>query len=63
MQTTFLKIVRTIGVELLKSSILVVTSTVLSAALRRYATSASESVVQGARFVKNSVIDMRNKAA
>jgi hypothetical protein len=36
--TTFVKIAKTIGVELAKSSILVLTSTLISAALRKSTT-------------------------
>jgi hypothetical protein len=63
MHTTFTKILKTIGLELLKSSLLVVTTTVLSSALRKASTSACESIVQGVRYVKNKVIDMKAKTA
>jgi hypothetical protein len=63
MHTTFGKIMRTIGIELLKSSVLVVTTTILSAALRKASTSAGESIAQGVRFVRNKVVDLKERKA
>ena len=61
MQTTFAKIAKEIAIEVAKSAVLVIVSSLLSQSLRKATTGAAEGVAQLARFTHNKFYEHQHK--
>lgn len=61
MQTTFAKIAKEITIEVAKSAVLVIVSSLISQSLRKATADAADSVSQAVNYTRNKVYDLRHK--